>query len=191
MKCRKRVTTLISLLVLLLCGTILMTACSTTENTSQEEVAEETVPPIYEANDNINQFIIAFNERYPDMAVSSDDLTVYHHHGEDHESQVWTNLGNDKVLISAKNLDEGVTVFYETYSENNRIQDYADANRRVFDLVMPLLNPELDDEAVAQRWQDVLDDIINAPEWDDGIKFSPGPSADYDIPASFEYFEVG
>lgn len=157
-----------------------------TDDSSQVEEVKET---IYEANSTINDFVVAFNERYPDMALSSNDLTVYNHHGKDHEDQVWTSFGDDKVLISEEGFG-GISVYYETYQENDTIQGYPEANRRVFGIVMPLLNPDLDDAAVDQRWQDVLDDTINSPEWDDGISFSPGPEADFDTPGSYEYFKL-
>lgn len=149
---------------------------------------EETKEVIYEANSSINDFVIAFNERYPDMALSSDDLTVYNHHGQDHEDQVWTKFGDDRVLISGG--VGGISVYYETYSENDVVQEYPEANKRVFGVVMPLLNPDLDDDAIEQRWQDVLGDLTNSPEWEDGISFSPGPEADYDTPGSYEYFKL-
>lgn len=170
-------------------------ACSDSENDNSQggqaeesSEVEETKEVIYEANSSINDFVIAFNERYPDMALSSDDLTVYNHHGQDHEDQVWTNFGDDRVLISGG--VGGISVYYETYSENDVVQEYPEANKRVFGIVMPLLNPDLNDDDIEQRWQDVLDDLINSPEWEDGISFSPGSKADLDIPGSFEYFKI-
>ena len=173
-----------------------MGACSDSGNensqnnqTDDSSHVEETKETIYEANSTINDFVVSFNERYPDMALSSDDLTVYNHHGQDHENQVWTKFGEDRVLISEEGFG-GISVYYEAYQENDTLQEFPDANKRVFSVVMPVLNPDLDDSAVEQRWQDVLDDTINSPEWEDGISFSAGTKRDFDTPASLEYFKI-
>ena len=161
------------------------------EAVSDGEIATDA-PVIYEGDSKINSFLVAFNEAHPDIAVSSDAISVYHHHGRDHSNQVWVNLGEDRVLLTAEGLfgPMGVSVVYDTYKENQDVQDYAEANHRVFTLVVPILNPELSAEDVEQRWQDVLDDITNSPEWDDGMNVIPGPEEDDGSAGSFQYIKI-
>lgn len=191
----------VKIVITVICALSLITAFTNNkgDNTSsgdsavEESVGEvdepsETKETIYEADESINDFVVAFNKRYPEMALSSDDLSVYNHHGRDHEDQVWTTLGEDRVLISS--LAGGVSVDYTTYQENDDVHEYSESNRRVFGVVMPILNSELNDEDVEQRWQDVLNDITNSPEWDDGTSFSPGPNNDEGGSGAFEYIKI-
>jgi len=161
-------------------------ATSQSSSYSASPEAEQTTETevIYPASESVNRFVTAFNAAHPDLAISADDLTVYHHHGSDHPGQVWTHLGDDRVLIS------GMSVYYETYSENSVVQDYAEANHRVFTLVMPILNPELNAEDVEARWQEVLDDLIHSPKWDDGVSFESGHDSDAGGPGSYNYIKL-
>lgn len=148
------------------------------------DTSVETTETIYSDSKSVNDFVVAFNKAHPDLAISSDDLTVYHHHGSDHPDQVWTHLGDYRVLVS------GSSVYYETYSDNQVVQDYPEANHAVFAMVLPILNPELDESTVETRWQEVLDDLTHSPKWDDGISIATGPSSDAGGIGSFEYIKI-
>ena len=48
----------------------------------------------------------------------------------------------------------------------------------------------LNAEDVEARWQEVLDDLIHSPKWDDGVSFESGHDSDAGGPGSYNYIKL-
>ena len=137
---------------------------SSTESDADKESLQSS-EIVYKDNVKINEFLVGFNQAYPEYAISADDLEKYYHHGKEHDNQVKTAIDGVPVLISDEG--SGVSVYW-----NNPDPSSNDGNLKMFQIVMHVFAPDLDDTEIMARWQEVLDSDTGSVRYDDGIEFS-------------------
>ncbi len=159
------------------------------EQTAPAETQEATAPAqdeaIYEANEAINSFVMAFNVSFPDQALTSGDLTV---HRLGHGSKVVTQINGTEVVITEDAFSHGaygVSIYWD-----NPTPGAAEANIAMFHTLLGVLNPGLSGADVDSRWQEVLDTPTHYVEWDDGTEIMPGPTAINNEPGTFGYVKL-
>ena len=104
-------------------------------------------------------------------------------------NQVNTHIDELPVTISDEGSGPfGVSVFYSAYKYQQF--DNVESNRRLFGLLMHVSVPNITEDEIESRWQDVLNDSIHTVKWDDGCEFWPSPSSTGDSPGSFDYIEI-
>lgn len=160
-----------------------------TEQAAPAEAEEATAPAqggvIYEANEAINSFVVAFNELFPDQALTSGDLAV---HRLGHGRKVVTQINGTVVVITedaSSHGDYGVSIYWD-----NPTPGAAEANIAMFHTLLEVLNPGLSGADIDSRWQKVLDTPTHDVEWDDGTEIMPGPTAVNNEPGTFEYVKL-
>ncbi len=158
-----------------------------TDPTETEESAAPTAGEvIYEANEAINGFVLAFNETHPDVALAAEDLTAYHHHGRDHDDQVKTQINGAEVVISEDSFSHGsygISVVWD-----NPAPVTADANLAMFQMLMEVVAPDLSEADMEVRWQQIL--AGPKVKWDDGTEVTPGPTNVKFEPGTFSYVKL-
>lgn len=83
--------------------------------TNITEVQEEKY---YEADETINKYITLFNSMNPDNKITTDMLSVYHHHGSDHENQVKLILEDLPIIITA-NYKNNISINIDNSNDDN------------------------------------------------------------------------
>lgn len=152
---------------------------------SSPEPTESEAPfeVIYDGNEAVNRFIVAFNETHPELALTSEDITV---HRLGHGSKVVTYINDAKVIITEEALAHGpygVSIYWD-----NPTRGEADANKLMFSILYEVLNPVLTQEEIDVRWQEVLDK--HYVDWEDGTEVNPGTSSLSNVPGAFDYVKL-
>ena len=141
---------------------------------------------IYSDNMNINSFILAYNNAYPDDAKGTNDLSKYYHHGREHDDQVITTINGVRVIISSEMSHKlyNVSVYWDNPTKNK-----PEGNIEMFHIIMHVFAPSLTEEQITDRWQETIDALTHRVEWEDGIEFWPGSS--YGKPdGAYEYIKI-
>lgn len=164
--------TILSLLLLCACGASTADTESVGTPSNVSNVIEETaVPVIYADNDKINAFIIAYNETYPEDAITSDNISKYYHHGREHDNQIKTQIAGYPVIISG----EGITkTFNASVYWDNPTPAGAQANHDLFCRIEHILSPNLTDSEIEARWEELIKEDGVVESWDDGTEISCG-----------------
>lgn len=156
------------------------------EPTPSAAPAQPDVEVIYAKNEAINDFIVAFNEAHPTEALTAGDLTVYFHHGREHEDQVLTQISGAEVVISEDHLSRGS--FGVSIVWDNPAPATADGNRAMFQKLMEVAAPDLSEADLEARWQQLL--AGPTVRWDDGTEATPGPTNAKFEPGTFSYVKL-
>lgn len=157
-----------------------------TESTPSETPTQPDVELIYGENEAVNRFIVAFNKTHPADALTAGDLTIYNHHGRDHEDQVQARIRGAEVVISEDSFSDGaygVSVVW-----HNPAPATADANRAMFQMLMEVAAPNLPEADLEARWQQLL--AGPTVRWDDGTEAAPGPTNAKFEPGTFSYVKL-
>lgn len=85
------------------------------DTSKMNEIQEEKY---YDADENINRYIVLFNSMNPDNRITADMLSVYHHHGSDHINQVMFTLESFPILITA-NYKNSVSINIDNVNTDN------------------------------------------------------------------------
>ena len=77
----------------------------TTINTN--DIVDETEDiEYYNGNEMINKFINVFNRLFTDNMITSDMISVYHHHGSDHKDQVQFYIMEKQITLTNEYSDK-------------------------------------------------------------------------------------
>lgn len=184
---KKIVILLVALLFVLLC------ACgSTSDNEKSDRLnptdspEESSIPVIYEDDSAINQFLVAYNELYPEDIITANEISKSYHHGQEHDDQITTEFAGFPVTISSEGSSRqfNVSVYWDNPTPGN-----ADSNKKLFSIIEHVFNPELTDAQIDALWQDILDNATHNVSWDDGTEFDAGTNLS-DIPGNYEYAKM-
>jgi|GEM_PF-6971816 len=152
---------------------------------TEEPTALDEAEVIYEANEAINSFVVAFNEVHPDAALTAADLTE---HRLGHGSKVVTQINGTDVVITDDAFSNGayeVSIYWD-----NPTPGAAEANIAMFHTLLEVLNPGLSGADIDSRWQEILDSPTHYVDWDDGTEIMPGPTAINNEPGTFGYVKL-
>lgn len=85
---------------------------------NDEEEKQEMV--YYEYDETINKYVTLYNDLYPDNKITSEMLSIFHHHGSDHKDQAKLILDDLSITISS-GWDEKISIYIENSSDDNVI----------------------------------------------------------------------
>jgi len=105
-------------------------------------VKEKNEIEYYKDNKGINSFINKFNNMYPDNKITSDMLSVYHHHGSDHKDQVQFYMDGLQITLTG-----GSSVYID-----NTKNDNADTIKKLTIMFTKVFDNTLTDEQVEEYW---------------------------------------
>lgn len=114
----------------------------------------------YKDDEMINLFINKYNELYTDEKISSDMLSVYHHHGKDHKDQVQLYLKDLEVTITGTKGINQVELFIDNIGNdsNDVVKDLTMKFTRVFD-------PDLTEQQIAEYWTEHMSSETGTTEY--------------------------
>ncbi len=127
---------------LIMFSIVLITGCSFDDETLKPEnnqsVEEKQLIEYYKDDEMINLFINVFNELYPDETITSDMLTVYHHHGKDHKDQVQLYMQDLEITITGTKVLNKVEIFIDNIDgeTNDIVKDLTMKFTKVFDTTL-------------------------------------------------------
>ena len=131
-------------------------------NSFENEQQSEATTILYADDSNINKWLNRYNSLYPDSKLTSEDFTVYHHHGSDHKNQIKLTIDDfPMVLTSGKAI-------ITCYQNGKTTEDC----QKLFCKIVPIYCPDLSEEEVMERWNEVMDDITNTVTFDDKLDVS-------------------
>lgn len=136
----------------------LLTGCSEPTKEEQkpeeqktEEKVEEAIPTIYEHDELVNRYIVAFNAQNQDAQIV--DPQPYNHHASTHYDQTHIDYDGFGITIS-NNRDEKVEVYIECY-KNKKTND--ETKPMFIRFARPLFSG-MDDDALSGIWDRLMDD---------------------------------
>ena len=131
-------------------------AFATAENSSEQEVI------IYKEDKGIQAFLTAYNKLYPDNAITADMVTMYYHHGRNHEDQVQFYINEYEITVSNDSFYSSnsydISVFFRNHSDNN------DGVKELFFTFMRVFDNSLSDETLESYW--ILQTNDGSSNWD-------------------------
>lgn len=109
------------------------------------KIKEKKLIEYYKDDENINKFINLYNNLYPETKITSDMLTVYHHHGSDHKDQVKINIDGFDSIITGGLLTNKVSV----YIDNDKNDDVE--IKKLIVKIVKVFNSSLKDEDIIEH----------------------------------------
>jgi len=88
------------------------------ENVTDKNEISEII--YYEYDETINKYVTLYNNMYPDNKITSDMLSIYHHHGSDHKEQAKLILEDLFITISS-GWGEQISIYIENSKDDNVI----------------------------------------------------------------------
>lgn len=116
-----------------------------------EEKAEDTIPIVYEHDELVNKYIVAFNAQNQDAQIV--DPQPYNHNASTHYDQTHIEYDGFGVTIS-NHLYEKVEVYIECY-KNKKTND--ETKLMFIRFARPLFE-DMDDDALSGIWDRLMDD---------------------------------
>lgn len=109
---------------------------STINNTSSNEENQKDIE-YYKDNEMINKFINIFNRLYNENSITSDMISVYHHHGSDHKNQVQFYLKDKQITLTNENTNT-MSVYIDNLkgADDDVIKDLTIMFTKVFDTTL-------------------------------------------------------
>ena len=95
----------------------------------------------YKYDETINKYITLFNDMYIDNKITSDMLSVYYHHGSEHENQVKFNMQNLEVLLTA-NYTNNISICIENPNDDNA------TIKKLIKYFIKVFDPSITDEKI-------------------------------------------
>lgn len=147
------------------------------DNSDSTQVADI----IYELNDDINSFVIKFNEANPNEQITKDMCQPYYHHGQDHNDQIKYTVDDFEVVISGGAYSSSIN-FYIGYTpgDNHTNDDYKEMFRKYikgFDL-------GFDDAQIDSDWNMIMDDLTH------NVRFDKYEADVYMVNDNIQYMKV-
>lgn len=142
---------------------LIVTGCTqkidnfTDDNLSSEK---KELVEYYPDDEMINLFINKFNELYPQEKISSDMLSVYHHHGKDHKNQIQLYLKDLEVTITGTKGINRVELFIDNIGNdsNDVVKELTMKFTRVFD-------PDLTEQQLSEYWTEHISSKTGTTEY--------------------------
>lgn len=129
----------------------------TVEKEVKEEVAE--IPIIYENDEDINLYLIRYNEANPENPIEREDFEIYEHHGQEHENQIiLDDTGIDVVISYSASGKTEVTL-------EGKVAD--DEYKKAFIRYAKAYNIKLSNEDLGAYWKEVIDSDTSTTEFDE------------------------
>ena len=98
----------------------------------QQETKQELIE-IYKDDKLINEFLNKYNELYTDEPITSDMLSVYHHHGSDHKDQVQLTMNDLLITLTGGEYTKKLSVYIENKgNDDTTLKDLAKKFVKVF-----------------------------------------------------------
>lgn len=142
-----------------------ITGCRLSVNINNGDVDIDETIVYYEDDRMINWFITQFNSLYPNDEITSDMLSVYHHHGTKHKNQVQLYKRGKQITLTGNDLSNSVSVFIDNLSSDNddTIRELVIQFTKVFD-------NNLTDEQIEEYWHKQKESNSSINEFN-GIKY--------------------
>ena len=116
----------------------------------------------YDYNENINKYVNRFNEVNPDYQLSSDDLSVYYHHGQYHTNQA--KINRDGFDISITDKLSSIKIVLKHYPRSQKSID--DFEQQFIRFALPY-SSELSEEKLSDYWNQLLDALGNRIQFEE------------------------
>ena len=124
------------------------------EPESTEEEDKESVEVLYADDENINKYLVAYNEANPEYKI--EDFEKYSHHGSIHDNQIIFTDGDYDVVISSNVTGLEVSV------EGKDTEGYEALFRRYSKGYKVLSEDEL-----GEYWKNLIDDPVHDITFDE------------------------
>lgn len=121
---RRKSLEIFIILVLVTVFFVIMTGCEyksekENNNNTNYTINSEVKKEIYYADDEtINKYISIYNNINSENKITSDMLSVYHHHGSDHKDQVTLNINDLPITITA-NYKDSISIYINNKNNDN------------------------------------------------------------------------
>ena len=153
-----------------------MSTTESVEVTGQDN-SEEKNAIIYELNEGINEYIIAFNKANPNDQITSEMAKPYYHHGSEHNDQIEYTVNDYKVVIT------GGAKVYVGYTPN--VRHTKDEYKEMFIKYLRGFELGLTDEEIEKDWDLLMDDLTHSESFE---KYQA--SITMDLHDSISYFVI-
>lgn len=144
---------------------VMLVACGGTEDVDDAQETQETentIPVVYEDNENINIFINNYNLTNPDDKIDSEMVQKDEHHGRVHDDQV-NILIEDGVEVNLRD-----TFPFQVFIKANKGNTLDnDGYKQLFLKYAKGYAPSLTSEQLDDYWTQTMNDIIYLGEFDE------------------------
>lgn len=131
------------------------------KETVEKEVEEEVVeiPIIYENDEDINTYLIRYNEANPDNPLAREDFEIYKHNGQEHENQIILDDAGIEVVISYYSSGKTEVTLEGEVADD----DYKQA----FIRYAKAYSSKLSNEDLGAYWKEAIDSDTSTTEFNE------------------------
>lgn len=122
----------------------------------------ESLPVIYDGDEQINLYLNRYNEANPESVIESSDFEVYNHHGQDHKDQIIYSLNGFEYVISSTGIKLQVDIQGELHS-GKTVENY----KQEFLKYAKGYDASLDEDVLSGYWDQAVSNATSFTEFDE------------------------
>lgn len=152
-----------------------------TSNNAETSTGENTTLKEYYKDDGtINTFINYFNKLYPETQITSDMLSVYHHHGTEHKNQVKLYFDNLEITLTGESFSKTISISIDNGANNDN-----EKLKKLTIMFTKVLDNSLSDEKIEEYWNNSKSPETTSINDYNGIEYWTSPNKDI-----FSYIKI-